>query len=250
MVGFIRVGATRVLSLPIRSGVAQGCPLSGTLWALGLDPFLRLLSRALPSRSLGSLGACADDIGTILRSLALVQALEPIFVRMQRVATLRLQASKCVIVPLWTELSQPVVNAIREALGRLAPSWTNFRIQDHAKYLGTFIGPGATPAMIWDGPRQKYVARCKELGILQASADISSRLYNSSVITCLSYVSQFYPPSQALLKQELWGMHNALHLPPTPSLSRSFFPCPPGPPPPLHNQLPRQPWQTPGDRHQ
>ncbi|CAK0807952.1 unnamed protein product [Prorocentrum cordatum] len=42
-----------------------------------------------------------------------------------------------------------VIDSIRETLARLAPTWTGFRIQDQAKYFGTFIGPGATLALIW-----------------------------------------------------------------------------------------------------
>ena len=92
MVGYVKVGGKRVSEIPILSGVAQGCPLSGTLWALGLDPFLRLLSRELPTRQPGSLGACADDIGTVLRAVKTIRVLAPHFLQLQKVAALSLQA--------------------------------------------------------------------------------------------------------------------------------------------------------------
>ena len=47
----------------IKSGIIQGCPASGTIFVLVLDPFLRLLKACLT----GSVSrALADDIGTLL----------------------------------------------------------------------------------------------------------------------------------------------------------------------------------------
>eukprot|EP00959_Pyramimonas_sp_CCMP1952_P013274 280092-Pyramimonas_sp.AAC.1 len=43
------------------SGVLQGCPLSGSLWALAMDPLLRHLHRLFPSIDHGVVRACADD---------------------------------------------------------------------------------------------------------------------------------------------------------------------------------------------
>ena len=257
MTGFVRIGGRREVALPILSGVAQGCPLSGTLWALGLDPFLRLLSRALssspapavpspsshpgqcagritarisappqPARSAtedsGTLGACADDIGMVLRQLERVRELEPHFSQLRRVASLRLQPIKCVLVPLWTSLTPDLAEQLRAELRGWAPGWATFQICGKAKYLGTWQGPEATLADEWRAPALKWSARCMELGELQSSADLASRLYNSAVLTCTSYVAQFFPVDKALNDRELWGLHKALHLPPN-SFSRSEF---------------------------
>ena len=51
----------------ILAGILQGCPLSGTLFIIAVDPFLRALVGATQSR--GSLvRACADDIWIVAKA--------------------------------------------------------------------------------------------------------------------------------------------------------------------------------------
>jgi hypothetical protein len=50
----------------IESGIIQGCPLSGSIFVLTVDPFLRLLKKTLPS---ATSRAFADDIATLVQSL-------------------------------------------------------------------------------------------------------------------------------------------------------------------------------------
>lgn len=52
--------------LPILAGIKQGCPASGTLWALAYDPIVRALCWAVP-HDLGCFGVFADDIRVALR---------------------------------------------------------------------------------------------------------------------------------------------------------------------------------------
>ena len=53
----------------IWSGVVQGCPRSGSLFVLAIDPFLDRLDCVIQSRGIGKFGACADDIGVALAQL-------------------------------------------------------------------------------------------------------------------------------------------------------------------------------------
>ena len=50
----------------IVSGVLQGCPLSGTLFVLVIDPLLWAFEKKLSSTMIRT---CADDIGMALRRL-------------------------------------------------------------------------------------------------------------------------------------------------------------------------------------
>eukprot|EP00973_Karenia_brevis_P077001 10692653-Karenia_brevis.AAC.1 len=52
----------------LRSGVIQGCPLSGTLFAVVIDIFLEFMSQDIFEKGRGEIAACADDIGGVLKS--------------------------------------------------------------------------------------------------------------------------------------------------------------------------------------
>lgn len=60
---------------PIKSGIMQGCPLSGLLYAMVMDPPLRAIADGLAADDGGDANACADDVGAALTELASLQAL-------------------------------------------------------------------------------------------------------------------------------------------------------------------------------
>ena len=74
----------------LASGIIQGCPLAGTLFAILIDPFLRAINKTfidniispspchhpLPS---GAVHACADDIAVVLSSITGLIPIQPIF---------------------------------------------------------------------------------------------------------------------------------------------------------------------------
>lgn len=71
-------GRESASALLVRSGVQQGCPVSGTLWALAHDPIIRSILAAIP-RSFGRLGVFADDLGLeVRRHFEAMLALEPV----------------------------------------------------------------------------------------------------------------------------------------------------------------------------
>eukprot|EP00959_Pyramimonas_sp_CCMP1952_P442462 9262621-Pyramimonas_sp.AAC.1 len=59
---FLTIGGVRRPLLNAESGVAQGCPLSGTIWAPVFDPFIRGISAELRQLRRGLISACADDL--------------------------------------------------------------------------------------------------------------------------------------------------------------------------------------------
>eukprot|EP00959_Pyramimonas_sp_CCMP1952_P212266 4441693-Pyramimonas_sp.AAC.1 len=50
----------------VRSGIIQGCALSGSLYAIASSPFLYHLVRVTEEAGRGLARACADDIGGTL----------------------------------------------------------------------------------------------------------------------------------------------------------------------------------------
>ena len=75
----------------IESGIIQGCPLSGSIFAMAVDPFLRLLQKTLPS---STNRAFADDIATIVQSLQDLSTLKSNFDLSRDISGLDLKIKK------------------------------------------------------------------------------------------------------------------------------------------------------------
>eukprot|EP00959_Pyramimonas_sp_CCMP1952_P106229 2221111-Pyramimonas_sp.AAC.1 len=95
-------------------GVMQGCPLSGTLWCVSLDPVVRALLVAVGDE--GLLSACADDVGMLLLRLARMAQVAEVFTLVQKLAKLTLAVKKCVMVPLWAASDAALAQALRARL--------------------------------------------------------------------------------------------------------------------------------------
>ena len=82
----------------VGAGIRQGCPLSPLLFAVAVDPLLRLLQRQLPT---ATVRAYADDLAVALQNW---KAAMPLLVRafqdFASASGLHLNFSKVVLVPL------------------------------------------------------------------------------------------------------------------------------------------------------
>ena len=76
----------------IESGIIQGCPLSGSIFVLTVDPFLQLLKRTIPS---ATNRAFADDIATLVQSLQDLPTLKRNFDLFKDISGLDLKIKKC-----------------------------------------------------------------------------------------------------------------------------------------------------------
>ena len=88
------------------SGIIQGCPLSGSIFALPMDRVLRMMHHSLSRKAavilIVSAGfvvkACADDIGVSLARLALLEALYVPFLFAHWATGLTLKPLRCRLV--------------------------------------------------------------------------------------------------------------------------------------------------------
>ena len=58
----LSLGKTEGRGFPVTSGIKQGCPMSGDIWCLIFDPFVRALASAVRSPD-ATISAFAGDLG-------------------------------------------------------------------------------------------------------------------------------------------------------------------------------------------
>lgn len=88
-----------VAELAMTSGIKQGCPLSGTFFALALDLMVWKYSATITLAS-SRLCAFADDIGlAIARMATQLRAILELFDQWALASALHLNPSKCVLIP-------------------------------------------------------------------------------------------------------------------------------------------------------
>eukprot|EP00959_Pyramimonas_sp_CCMP1952_P097971 2047620-Pyramimonas_sp.AAC.1 len=63
------LGTDLTLLFWISSGIIQGCPSSGCIFALAADPFTSNFDASICCKDRGVVRACADDVGAVLRRL-------------------------------------------------------------------------------------------------------------------------------------------------------------------------------------
>ena len=128
----------------IRSGILQGCPASGSLFVLAIDPLLRMLRAKLAgSRT----KAFADDLATLLVHLNHIGEARRCFSRFQLLSGLALKPKKCKLLAL---------GGVEEYLAEAAPEWEVFQVTDMAEYLGFQVGYRGGTISTWTKPLKKF----------------------------------------------------------------------------------------------
>ena len=193
----ITLGGRRWRRVPILSGIRQGCPASGTLFALAIDPCLRfLISKIGPER--GIINAYADDIAAVIRDLFdSIKIIDDSFKTIGRATSLHLHPGKVLIIPLWKYKEEDIRRRIKDIAPRLAKAG----VKECGKLLGFFIGPGAE-ALQWRGVAEELRARSRYLASLNLAWSGVAPLYRSHVLSVTSHVLQLAPPSRELRQVE------------------------------------------------
>ena len=121
-------------------------PLSGSIFVLTVDPFLRLLKRTIPS---ATNRAFADDIATLVQSLQDLPTLKRNFDLFKDISGLDLKVKKCSLIPLGVNPTPDAIKRVTRAVRKITPEWANFSVVPSAEYLGVMIGPKGGSAASW-----------------------------------------------------------------------------------------------------
>ena len=151
---FCNIGGAAQFMFMILSGVLQGCPFSGTLFVIIMDPIMHLFTKYICRPGFGEVRSCADDVGCALACLWSLKRVFLIFESVRKATGLILKPNKCVIVLLSHVANEGNVEAVRQWLLREIPEWVEFQVTNSAKYLGIFMGPKSSSSQ-WAGPLAK-----------------------------------------------------------------------------------------------
>jgi len=196
---FIKIDGVSYYFLTVLAGVLQGCPASGSLFVIVLNPFLILLERANGVRELTR--AFADDIALVVATLHKLRRIYAIFQLASKAANLRLNVSKTVFIPLGSPLTESLCARLREHIKQVAPNWENVTIAASGKYLGFQVGPKAALCM-WQAAQGKWSSRALAIAAGKLAPSLGVTAYNQRAITTLGYIAQLVPPDSRLLRQE------------------------------------------------
>jgi endonuclease/exonuclease/phosphatase family metal-dependent hydrolase len=179
------------------SGIKQGCPASGSLFAIALDPFLRMLCLRMPM-PLNVVSAFADDIGIVTRQLFEGLAILAELLALLKTATaMGLSPTKSVIIPLGRQTAASITSHIQEH----HPSLGGLLIRSHGKYLGFMVGPSADEAR-WDIAAAKFWQRGMAARDAGGGFFLNTLHYSIYATSVLSYLMQFSLLPKEVLRME------------------------------------------------
>jgi hypothetical protein len=172
-------------------GVRQGCPLSGSLFALAFHPIIVSLSNSLyrVSMSIGhDIFAYADDLALVLYEFwRLLPALDQALADVAAGAGLRINWQKVQLIPLWWHAD---LELTKRRLSAACPRWKPSKLGMTAKYLGILVGPGVSDTDVFATPLKKYWERCRFIAKLGLGWIRAASLHNIFALPVLSYVAQ------------------------------------------------------------
>jgi hypothetical protein len=194
----------------IFTGVLQGCPLSGLVFAVSIDPIVS--SSARVDHQTGSLSRwCADDLASVLPCPDALTKLHRVFVTFSPLTGLHLNPKKFVIVLLARDFTAEV-EYIQSWLDKHLPEWAQARISDAGKYLGIWLGPTAGRKH-WKDEAARWANRSQLIKRAATSAFLTAEAYNTYCVSLLGYAVHFHFMPQSLLVKESALLASLLRIP-------------------------------------
>jgi hypothetical protein len=193
----ITIGGTSDTVMHIEAGIKQGCPASGSIFALALDPFVRLLCLRLPP-PLNTVNAFADDLTIVaLHLLQALRLIHPCFDMLAKAAGLRLNAKKSLIIPL----AMATDFRIRRFLVDTMPAWSRMLVENKGKLLGVHIGPGSAEHR-WIECSAKFWSRARDAKSAGGGFWRALQHYKVFAVTVLNHIMQYDRIPEALKHME------------------------------------------------
>jgi len=184
----------------ILAGVRQGCPLSMILFAIMVEPLLRLLEKI--AKDDDEVGCFADDIGLVFREIRKkIVALAELFERFKKASNLDLNTGKCVAIPL--EDSEDACANLSALISENVPQWKDFKVALSSEYLGFQVGPGSA-SIQWN----KVIAKASDTVVKWQSLHLgfffNLLACNVFILSLFSYLGQLCTPNQLVIQFMHW----------------------------------------------
>ena len=154
----VKMGAGLSRPIPVQRGIRQGCPLSGQLYTLAIEPLLCMLRGRLSGLSLpGSsdldrpltVSAYADDVNIFVSSQGDIKCLQDTLSLYEKASSARVNwaKSEALLVGQWRDQTVPSLPGGLE--------WG----KEGLKVLGVFLGTEGFQNKNWEGVKEKVCAR-------------------------------------------------------------------------------------------
>ena len=196
----LRVGGGLSRPVPVGRGIRQGCPLSGMLYALALEPLLHRLRARLPGFAFAedaprspAVSAYADDLTVLITGQDDVDSLRSVLVQYERASSAKVNWAKSegLLLGTWTNRTIP-----------LLPGGLQWG-REGIRTLGVFLGRGAFKEKNWEGLVERVRARLSRWAWVQPRLSYRGRalVANSLAASLLWHrFTALQPPDRLVLE--------------------------------------------------
>ena len=102
---------------------------------------------------------------------------------------------------------------MRATIRLVAPCFSDCEINGWTVFLGFPLGPDATSEIAWQGPLAKLAHRTRMIISTGCHPTLATALFNLRAVSCLSFMSMFFPPPTTLNRLEIELISKLFHTP-------------------------------------